>query len=82
MDSCLMIKQELYYAKKFAGVLKSVNLESWFNAVALLAHLITFLIFFSLNALAQSLPQFTDITHEAGIDFIHNTGAFGKKYLP
>ena len=37
---------------------------------------------FSFNAAAQSLPQFTDITHEAGINFVHNTGAFGKKYLP
>ena len=38
--------------------------------------------FFSLNVAAQPLPQFTDITHPAGIDFVHNTGAFGKKYLP
>ncbi len=26
--------------------------------------------------------QFTDITAQAGIHFIHNNGAFGKKYLP
>ena len=26
--------------------------------------------------------QFTDITEQAGIHFKHNTGAFGKKYLP
>src|SRR5690349_20921991 len=26
--------------------------------------------------------QFTDITAQAGIHFTHNTGAFGKKYLP
>ncbi len=26
--------------------------------------------------------RFTDVTHEAGIDFRHNTGAFGAKYLP
>jgi len=26
--------------------------------------------------------QFTDITSQAGIRFKHNTGAFGKKYLP
>ena len=36
----------------------------------------------TLNATAQNLPQFTDITQAAGIDFIHNTGAFGQKYLP
>jgi hypothetical protein len=26
--------------------------------------------------------QFTDVTSAAGIDFKHNSGAFGKKYLP
>lgn len=26
--------------------------------------------------------HFTDITAEAGIHFVHNSGAFGKKYLP
>ncbi len=46
-----------------------------------------FILLFSLwitppTAAAQNLPQFTDITSEAGIDFIHNTGAYGKKYLP
>lgn len=30
----------------------------------------------------EPLPQFTEITNEAGIDFVHNSGAFGKKYLP
>ena len=25
---------------------------------------------------------FTDVTHAAGIGFVHNSGAFGKKYLP
>lgn len=27
-------------------------------------------------------PRFLDITRQAGIGFIHNTGAFGKKFLP
>ena len=31
---------------------------------------------------AETLPQFVDITTETGIDFVHNTGAFGGKYLP
>ncbi len=26
--------------------------------------------------------QFTDVTAQAGIHFLHNSGAFGKKYLP
>ncbi len=31
---------------------------------------------------ADFLPKFTEITQTAGIDFVHNNGAFGKKYLP
>jgi len=27
-------------------------------------------------------PTFTDVTTEAGIRFVHNSGAFGRKYLP
>src|SRR5690349_12028981 len=26
--------------------------------------------------------QFTDITDQAGIHFVHNNGAFGKKWMP
>ena len=29
-----------------------------------------------------ALPQFSDVTTAAGIHFRHNSGAFGKKYLP
>lgn len=36
----------------------------------------------TVNVLAEQLPQFTNITREAGINFVHNSGAFGKKYLP
>jgi enediyne biosynthesis protein E4 len=35
----------------------------------------------SLPALSQQVT-FRDITTQAGIHFVHNTGAFGKKYLP
>ena len=31
---------------------------------------------------AASQIQFHDITAQAGIQFVHNNGAFGKKYLP
>jgi hypothetical protein len=31
---------------------------------------------------AGSLPTFTDVTQKAGIHFRHDSGAFGKKYLP
>jgi hypothetical protein len=31
---------------------------------------------------ANGEPQFTDVTAAAGIHFRHNSGAFGKKYLP
>ena len=42
---------------------------------------ILFLAFQSSDA-SDHLPQFVDITKEAGIDFVHNSGAFGEKYLP
>ena len=32
--------------------------------------------------IADTGIHFADITHQAGINFIHNTGAFGKRYLP
>ncbi len=31
---------------------------------------------------AQTSAVFSDVTTEAGIRFVHNNGAFGKKYLP
>ncbi len=36
------------------------------------------------QAHAQSPPEvlFTDITAEAGIDFVHNNGAYGKRLMP
>ena len=37
------------------------------------------------SPIAQSppaMPQFSDVTAAAGIHFRHNSGAFGKKYLP
>jgi hypothetical protein len=34
------------------------------------------------NARPSGPIQFTDVTEQAGIRFKHNTGAFGKKYLP
>ena len=39
-------------------------------------------LFITASVSADPLPQFTEITEEAGIEFIHNNGAFGKKYLP
>ncbi len=44
-------------------------------------NLILFLVFQSSDA-SNHLPQFVDITNQAGIDFVHNSGAFGEKYLP
>jgi len=43
--------------------------------------LISFLVFLGFAAQAQQIT-FRDITKQAGIHFIHNNGAFGKKYLP
>jgi enediyne biosynthesis protein E4 len=36
----------------------------------------------SKNASTESTITFRDITERAGIHFVHNNGAFGKKYLP
>ena len=36
----------------------------------------------TLAAPPAPLPTFTDVTARAGIHFRHNSGAFGKKYLP
>ncbi len=52
-------------------------------------HLSSFFTIFCLHCLltantsiGQVHLQFTEITQQAGIDFVHNTGAYGKKYLP
>ena len=54
------------------------------SAMKLILTFSLFVYFFLLTVdiQAEQLPQFTDITREAGITFIHNNGAFGKKYLP
>ncbi|MBI1740768.1 MAG: CRTAC1 family protein, partial [Candidatus Koribacter versatilis] len=31
---------------------------------------------------APAQIQFRDVTQAAGLQFVHNNGAFGKKYLP
>ena len=46
---------------------------------------LTLLLFLLPQSLAAQSPagiQFRDVTQTAGIRFAHNTGAFGKKYLP
>ena len=50
-----------------------------------LAILISFLFLFSPFAKAQSAEAgvtFQDITAKSGVHFVHNNGAFGKKFLP
>ena len=41
-----------------------------------------FLLLLAMPCLSQEKIRFTDITKAAGINFVHNNGAFGKKYLP
>ncbi|MGH9669668.1 MAG: CRTAC1 family protein [Terriglobales bacterium] len=48
----------------------------------LMLMLLLFLLPASLAAQAPAGIQFRDVTQAAGIRFVHNTGAFGKKYLP
>ena len=83
MDLCLKMKHALPITREVS------NLEPYTPGPAgevsnLAFYILTFCCYFlfSINATAQNLPQFTDITHAAGIDFVHNTGAFGEKYLP
>jgi len=57
--------------KKLAAVISSV--------------LLCFSFLFPANAQAQDAQagvQFVDVTAKAGIRFVHNNGAFGKKFLP
>jgi hypothetical protein len=44
--------------------------------------LMTFLLGGSLAATGFAQVKFTEVTASAGIRFVHNNGAFGKKYLP
>jgi hypothetical protein len=51
----------------------------------LLTRLLMAALLTSPSAAAQSKPlsiRFNDVTQAAGIRFVHNNGAFGKKYLP
>src|SRR5580692_459289 len=43
--------------------------------------LVSLFLLLAASASAQQI-QFRDITSQAGIRFVHNHGAFGKKYLP
>src|SRR5437868_13917019 len=54
-------------------------LKRRYSTAALITWYCLFL--FSLSASAQQIT-FRDITAQAGIHFIHNNGAFAKKYLP
>src|SRR5206468_4115073 len=60
-------------------ILKSKSSYQSFMRLALLLSLITGV--FCLPGNSQSIT-FRDITAQAGIHFVHNSGAFGKKYLP
>src|ERR1700719_94379 len=41
-----------------------------------------FLLAFATSFASAQQIQFRDITAQAGIHFVHNNGAFGKKFLP
>ena len=48
----------------------------------ILRHLSFILLFFPIPLIQAELPHFTEITETSGLNFIHNNGAFGEKYLP
>jgi len=72
--------------RRFAGrYLRPPALGS--SAAALLSVLVAFSLSSQLVATPPGKPsapsiQFDDITRAAGIEFIHNNGAFGRKWLP
>jgi enediyne biosynthesis protein E4 len=54
-----------------------------FAAVPILALAVLFAEQRGIEAMPETFPvQFRDITQQAGITFVHNNGAFGKKWLP
>lgn len=59
----------------------NLYISSTIKSILTLSLLVHFLPL-SLYVSAEQLPQFSEITREAGITFIHNNGAFGRKYLP
>ena len=61
------------------------SVYTFFHSVVL--YILTFVALFvslitTASLSADQLPQFTEITEDAGIVFVHNNGAFGNKYLP
>lgn len=50
--------------------------------LAVLVLAVAFTVLAQIKAHSASGIQFRDITKSAGIQFVHNRGAFGKKYLP
>ena len=55
-----------------AALVAAAGLATWAVAIAASAP----------SAAPSERIRFADITRAAGIHFVHNTGAFGKKYLP
>jgi hypothetical protein len=55
------------------------NLTGWLPVLGAATALVTA---GAANPPAATQPRFVDITRSAGINFVHNNGAFGKKYLP
>src|SRR3954466_1560722 len=55
--------------------------EIFAHALRHLRNVFVLLLLAPLSA-AQEKIHFTDVTKTAGINFIHNNGAFGKKFLP
>lgn len=57
-------------------MLRSRQMRAVFVAIAALP------LFVTIGLLAAALPVFTDVTAASGIRFVHNNGAFGRKYQP
>ena len=67
------------------NVAKHPSRTGWFSdrrAAFVFPFIITLILIASTILAGTLAPQFVDITKQSGIQFIHNNGAFGKKYLP
>ncbi len=72
----LTTETQRHRGKNRKQIFLCVSVSLWWVLSSLLA------ISLATPSLAQSAITFRDITAQAGIHFIHNNGAFGKKWLP
>lgn len=72
-------KKTINYLKRYI----TLTVKSSKMLLILLTYISCFILDTTIKlVVAEPLPQFKNVTQEAGIDFIHNNGTYGKKFLP